>query len=234
MVAGACGGSGGHQAARSPGAARSAVTRSATPAAARKPIPPGLRIVESASEDTIDDALAGRRAAVVRKARRLQAAAAGPVARELRAAGVPAATIADFRARAERVARLATKADLLQVALASNHAFESIAGFYALYRSRIPAPVSRLDYLDYEAKLQAKAGNATALRTATAGLAATWRQLRPGFIQAGGARVAPRFDAHVARMRRLAAVDDRAQAIREAQRGLDLVDVLEHVYERRA
>jgi hypothetical protein len=154
------------------------------------------------------------------------------VARELRAAGVPPATIADFRARADRVARMAPGADLLQVALASNHAFESVAGFFALYRSRVPAPVSRLDYLDYEAKLQAKAGNIAAVRAAAGGLAATWRQLRPGLIKAGGARVAPRFDAHVARMRRLAAAGDRAPAVREAQRGLDLVDVLEHVYER--
>src|SRR5206468_4299052 len=143
------------------------------------------------------------------------------------------AIIADFRARAARVARLARSADLLRVALASNHAFESVAGFFALYRSRVPATVSRLDYLDFEAKLQAKAGDGRALRAAMTALARTWRQLRPAFVKAGGGKVAPRFDAHVAQLRRLVASGNRAAAVREAQRGLDLVDELERVYERR-
>src|SRR5436190_13518423 len=147
VALGACGGSGGGG---GPAARPAPHAGGGAPAIARGPIPPGLRVVESASEDAIDDALAGRRGAVVAKAQRLQAAADGPVAQELRAAGVQPAIIADFRARAARVARLARSADLLRVALASNHAFESVAGFFALYRSRVPATVSRLDYLDFE------------------------------------------------------------------------------------
>ena len=44
--------------------------------------------------------------------------------------------------------------------------------------------------------------------------------------------MARRFDAHVARLRRLAATGGGRPAAREAQRGLDLVDEIEAVYRR--
>lgn len=202
--------------------------------APRGPIPPALRTVESAAEDTIDFALAGQRAKVERGARTLKRAAHGAAAEELRAAGVSADRIAEFRARSDAVARLAPGAPLLRVALASNRAFGMVPGFFALYKSPVPAAVTTLDYLDFEAKLRAKAADPAAVRRAVAGLDATWTRLRPGFVRAGGTRVAPSFDAHVAAMRRLASEEDalpRAQA--EAQHGLDLVDKLEDVYARR-
>jgi len=136
-----------------------------------------------------------------------------------------------FRARAQEVARLAPTAGLLRVALASNRAFALIAGFFAHFESRIPAQVSALDHLDFEAKLQATAGDRTALRSAAAELERTWAALRPGVVDVGGARVARRFDAHVARLLALSAAGGRPAA-REAQRGLDLVDEIEAVYQR--
>ena len=195
------------------------------------PIPHALRTAESAAEDTIDLALAGRRRRVIAKAHALRAVADGPAGPALRAAGVTEAQIAEFRARAQEVARLAPAADLLRVALASNRAFALVAGFFAHFESRIPAQVSALDHLDFEAKLQATAGDRAALGAAAAGLGRTWAGLRPGVVEAGGARVARRFDAHVARLRRLAATGGRPAA-REAQRGLDLVDEIEAVYQR--
>ena len=195
------------------------------------PIPHALRTAESAAEDTIDLALAGRRRRVIAKARALRAVADGPAGPALRAAGVSEAQIAEFRARAQEVARLAPTAGLLRVALASNRAFALIAGFFAHFESRIPAQVSALDHLDFEAKLQATAGDRAALRSAAAELERTWAALRPGVVDVGGARVARRFDAHVARLLALSAAGGRPAA-REAQRGLDLVDEIEAVYQR--
>jgi hypothetical protein len=200
-------------------------------AARRGPIPRALRTAESAAEDTIDLALAGKRRRVVVKANALKAVADGPAGTALRAAGVSGAEIAAFRARADEVARLAPAAELLQVALASNRAFGLIAAFFARYDSPVPADVSALDHLDFEAKLEARAGNAAALRSAVAGLDRTWVKLRPDVVKAGGARVASKFDAHVERMGRLAG-DGGSRAAKEAQRGLDLVDELEAVYQR--
>jgi hypothetical protein len=201
------------------------------PAAKHGPIPASLRTAESASEDTIDLALAGRRAKVVEKANSLKKVAHGSAAAALHAAGVSDRRIAEFRARADTVARLAPHAALLRVALAANRAFGLIPGFFALYDSPVPAQVTALDHLDFEAKLQAKAGDAAALRAAVAGLERTWARLRPGVVAAGGVSVARKFDAHVARLRRLAAHAGPATA-REAQRGLDLVDEIEAVYQR--
>jgi hypothetical protein len=198
----------------------------------RGPVPPILRTVESAAEDTIDLALAGRRARAVRSARKLKAAADGPAASELRAAGVGAAEITDFRARAADVAELAPAADLTRVALASNRAFALVPGFFARYASPVPAGVLRLDHLDFEAKLRARVGDSRSLGAAARRLAGTWARMRPGVLRAGGDRPAARFDAHVTSLRRLALHGAGRPAEREAQHGLDLVDELEEVYER--
>jgi hypothetical protein len=206
-------------------------TTTAPPArAARGPVPPVMETVESASEDTIDFALAGQRGKAVATTRRLKAAADGPAPAALRKAGVSNAEIAEFQRRAAAVASLAPHAPLLDVALASNRAFAMVPGFFAHYRTKVPAVVGRLDYLDFEAKLRARAGQNVPLRAAVGQLDSTWRGLRPDFVKAGGTRVAPAFDAHVQRMLRLASDGADARAAREAQHGLDLVDELESVY----
>jgi len=209
-------------------------TQTATAAAPqpRGPVPPALRTVESAAEDTIDHALAGDRAKAVRTANTLLAAADGPARRALTDAGVERGPIEDLHARSAEVARLAPQGDLLAVALAANHAFELVPGFFARYETRVPAGVQTLDYLDFEAKLRARAHDAAQLQAATEALRREWGGLRPGVVRAGGARPAAAFDAHVQRLVRLAAGSAGAAAAREAQHGLDLVDELEAVYER--
>jgi hypothetical protein len=205
----------------------------ATPVVAARngPIPHALRTAESDAEDTIDLALAGRRARVVAKADELRAVAKGAAASALSKAGVSAAEIAEFRTRAAEVARLAPRADLVDVALASNRAFALMPDFFAHFDSPIPPAVTALDHLDFEAKLQARAGHVAAIAPAVAQLDRTWTALRPDVVGlAGGRHVAARFDAHVARMHRLAARGGPGAA-REAQRGLDLVDEIEAVYE---
>lgn len=203
---------------------------SKTTAASRNPIPPALRSAESASEDIIDLALDKQRAEVVSKAKALKAVADGPAASALRRVGAPAGEIAAFQRRAATVARLAADAPLLDVALASNAAFELVPGFFERYDNPVPATVIRLDYLDFAAKLRSLKGETRVLRTLVSSLDATWRGLRPQFVAAGGARVAPAFDEHVAAMRKLVANREPARTQREAQHGLDLVDELEHVY----
>jgi hypothetical protein len=197
---------------------------------ARGPVPPVMETVESASEDTIDFALAGQRAKAVATTRRLKAAADGPAVSALRKVGVSAAQIDEFQRRAAAVAALAPKAPLLDVALASNRAFAMVPAFFAHYKTRVPPVVGRLDYLDFEAKLRARARQNVPLRAAVGQLDTTWRGMRPAFVKAGGTRVAPSFDAHVHRMLHLAADGSDARAVHEAQHGLDLVDRLESVY----
>src|SRR3954453_15852162 len=88
-------------------------TAAAAAAAPRGPVPPAVSTVESAAEDTIDFALAGRRAKGVGPGRRPQPAPARAPGAALRRAGVSSAQVADFRRRATEVARLAPHAALL-------------------------------------------------------------------------------------------------------------------------
>jgi hypothetical protein len=179
------------------------------------PVPAPLRTVESASEDIIDLALAGKRAEVVSKAGKLDAAAKGLGSEEL-------------RTRAARVATLAPSASLLDVALASNRVFALVPGFFARYETSVPASVTELDYLDFEAKLESRAHDTAKLRQAVDQLGATWHSLRS---QVNDARAAARFDAHVKAITALADNAHPAQTQREAQHGLDLVDELEGAFE---
>lgn len=198
--------------------------------ASKNPIPASLRTVESASEDIIDLALQNKRAAVLAKAKTLNAAADGPAATALRKAGTPAPEIAEFQRRAAVVTRTAADAPLLDVALAANAAFELVPGFFERYDNPVPATVIKLDYLDFAAKLQSLKDNKRELRSLVNSLDATWTGLRSRFVAAGGGSVTPAFDKHVAAMHNLVANRQPARTQREAQHGLDLVDELEHVY----
>lgn len=179
------------------------------------PVPASLRTVESASEDIIDLALAGKRAEVVSRARKLEAAAKGLGSEEL-------------KIRAARVATLAPSAALLDVALASNRVFALVPGFFARYETSVPASVTELDHLDFEAKLESRAHDPAKLRQAVDQLGAIWDSVRP---RVNDARAAARFDAHVKAITALADNADPARTQREAQHGLDLVDELEQSFE---
>jgi hypothetical protein len=187
-----------------------------------------LRTVESASEDIIDLALAGERGQVVRIARKLRSAANGQANRDLAKVGVPADQLGELERRAARVAKLAPSAPLLDVALASNQAFALVPDFFARYETPVPAAVTQLDYLDFEAKLESRANNVSRLRQAVAQLGATWDSLRSDVKDT---RAADRFNAHVKAIERLTSNADPEKTQREAQHGLDLVDELEESFE---
>ena len=198
--------------------------------ASKDAVPASLRTAESASEDIIDLALQHDRAGVVARAKVLTAVADGPAATALRRSGAPAAEIVEFQRRAAAVARVSADAPLLDVALASNAAFELVPAFFARYDDPVPATVLKLDYLDFAAKLRSLQGDERALGAAVRSLERTWGRLRPHVVAAGGEKVAPLFDAHVGAMRALAANRQPAKTQKEAQHGLDLVDEVESVY----
>ena len=120
-------------------------SKDTTTAKQKEPIPASLPTIESASEDIIDLALAGKRAEVVQKAKRLDAAAQGEQSDAL-------------KTRAARVAKLAPSAPLLDVAVASNQAFALVPDLFARYDTPVPASVTRLDYSRLEIKLESKGG----------------------------------------------------------------------------
>ena len=181
--------------------------------AEKSPVPASLRTIESASEDIIDLALAGKRADVVARAKKLEAAA------ETQSAAL--------KSRAQRVTELAPDAPLLQVALASNQVFALVPALFARYETAVPADVTELDYLDFESKLESRAKNTERLRAAVAQLQDKWTALRGDVPDS---RVVARYDAHVKAMEDLAGNADPGKTQREAQNGLNLVDEIEGAY----
>lgn len=218
--------------AASAAAASAQAPLAAAPAYGPGPVPKSVRAVESAAEDIIDLALKGQRGKVVAAAKVLRAGARGVAARDLRTAGVSAAQIVEFQHRANTVARLAPRGDLLRVALASNRAFSMVPGFFTHFTEPVPATVIRLDYLDFEAKLRSLAGDTQGLRRTIRILTTTWQGLRADVAAHGGATAVARYDAHIAALRALGgnAAPPATQA--EAEHGLNLVDAIEAVYTR--
>ena len=91
--------------------------------------------------------------------------------------------------------QLAPSAPLLDVALASNRVFALVPGFFARYETPVPASVTELDYLDFEAKLESRAhdiGRSCAQAVDELGATGT-RCVRRWMTRARAAR----FDAHV-------------------------------------
>ena len=200
---------------------------------AKRPIPQSLRVVESGAENTTDLILAGERAQAVKSANALNDAAQGDAAKDLADADVPAAQIDELKARAAEVKRIVASDTPIRVALAANRAFELVPDFLAAYSDRVPAQVTRLDYLDREAMLRARAGDRGRVADAVSGLRIAWKELRKKVrrVRPGGTAAKDHFDGHVRRMRDLVDADASLERIaREAQQGLDLVDEIEAVY----
>jgi hypothetical protein len=201
--------------------------------AAKSKIPHSLRVVESGAEDTTDFILAGERAKAIKSAGALNDAAQGDAAKDLADADVPAAQIDELKARAAELKTIVARGKPIKVALAANRAFELVPDFFAVYSDRVPAQVTRLDYLDFEAKLRALAGDRGRTADAVSGLRIAWKELRKKVrrVRPGGVAAKDHFDGHVRRMRELVEADASLEQIaREAQHGLDLVDEIEAVY----
>jgi hypothetical protein len=184
-----------------------------------------MRTVESASEDIIDLALAGKRREVVQKAKRLDAAARGPASDDFAKVDAQNAASA-LKKRSAQVLELAPSAPLLDVAIASNQAFHVVAGF-PQYATEIPSLVGLLDYLEFQAKLMSKAHNLVDLERAVISVRRNWRTLRSDVPDDAAVR---HFDAHVKALARLGGNTHPEQTQREAQHGLDLVDELEESF----
>ena len=200
---------------------------------AKSKIPDSVRAVESGAEDTTDFILAGDRAKAVKSANALNDAAQGDAAKDLADADVPAAQIDELKARAAEVKRIVERDKPIRVALAANRAFELVPDLFAAYSDRVPAQVTRLAYLDFEAKLRALAGDRGRVADAVSGLRVAWKEQRKKVRRAapGGSAARDHFDAHVRTMRDLVDADASLEQIaREAQHGLDLVDEIEAVY----
>lgn len=197
-------------------------------AASKSTVPKPLTRAETAAEDVIGFLEKGQPAKSKAEARILRDLAHGQAADALRRAGVPQAQITAFQQRADRTARLSLGgAPALHVSQASNSVSQLMPGFYARYHDPVPATVLKLDYLDRQVQLDAQAGQKAKLRGTVRQLKATWQQLRPQLVKAGGATVAKSYDRHVTALKHGGTVSTTQK---QAVHGLNIVDQMEGVF----
>lgn len=111
----------------------------------------------------------------------------------------------------------------------ANHLTEIGAALSEPHNPQVPAAVARLDYYGRELEIWASARDERKLAQTGAAMAATWRELRPRVVAAGGAAAAARFDSltsSVSAARTVAAYAAAATPV------LDAVDALEAVFRR--
>jgi hypothetical protein len=121
----------------------------------------------------------------------------------------------------------ATGAPALDVSLAANDLSRMMPSLYAHYTDPVPTAVLKLDYLEREIQLQSQAAQPAREQAALVSLRATWAKVRPWLVQAGGAKVATAYDAHV---RALGRAGQPAALQQEAVNGLGIVDQMEGVF----
>jgi hypothetical protein len=198
-------------------------------AGGRTPAPAILTRIESGAEDLVDLALAGDRRGVIGEAKRLARETDGSSTASLTGLGVPSATIARLRERANHVLQLAPGGSFVEILLAANAVSQLMPAIYGHFDDPVPTPILALDYFDREAELRSLARQPQRVADAVDGLWRTWARVRSTVIAAGGASEAAAFEAHVATMKRLEPGMGR-QVRAEAAHGLELVDALEHVF----
>jgi hypothetical protein len=115
----------------------------------------------------------------------------------------------------------------LDVSLAANDLSRMMPSLYAHYTDPVPTAVLKLDYLEREIQLQSQAAQPAREQAALVSLRATWAKVRPWLVQAGGAKVATAYDAHV---RALGRAGQPAALQQEAVNGLGIVDQMEGVF----
>ena len=191
-------------------------------------VPASLKRAETAAEDVIGNLEKGLPAKSKAEAQLLKALAHGRAAADLRNSGIPALKVRVLQQRADRVAQLsATGAPALDVSLAANDLSRMMPSLYAHYTDPVPTAVLKLDYLEREIQLQSQAAQPAREQAALVSLRATWAKVRPWLVQAGGAKVATAYDAHVRALGRAA---QPAALQQEAVNGLAIVDQMEGVF----
>jgi hypothetical protein len=228
MAAGLIGGTALGAAATSHAATSKTATPAAKVAAPASTVPASVVRAETAAEDVIGFLEKGQPSKSKMEARILGRLAHGGAADALRQSGVSGGKIAAFQRRADRTARLSLRgAADMRVSQAANSVSRLMPAFYSRYHDPVPSAVLKLDYLDRQVQLDAQSGNRARLRQTVGRLEATWQQLRPKLVRAGGAAVARSYDGHVAALKRNASA---ASVKKEAVHGLDLVDQMESVF----
>ncbi|MEA3245815.1 MAG: hypothetical protein U9Q74_06635 [Gemmatimonadota bacterium] len=208
---------------RKPNPSREAAGRDGSPVQQPSAGVPFYEVVGSRAEDAYDQVKASQWTAAQASVDTLTAALRA--AQPLDTAGHGDSLRSGLEALSAAIVSHA-RADAVRLA---NHLTEIGAALSEPHNPQVPAAVARLDYYGRELEIWASARDDRKLAQTGTAMAATWRELRPRVVAAGGATAAARFDSLTARVSAARTVAAYAAA---AAPVLDAVDALEAVFKR--
>jgi len=197
------------------------------------PVPPPLRRIEEAAEDAYDTALAQDFAAVSADAAVLDQAWQGYRAKAL-SDGVAASDAEALDTAIAELHGVETQTDPVIVARAANAVSAPLDEMFAIYHPIVPGEVLALDYLGREIQLDGLESDLISAQSDVDLNSATWASLRAPVLSAGGSAEASNFDASITAERDAIATGDTQGLVTRAQEQLDLVDLIEAVFQRHA
>lgn len=196
-------------------------------------VSPELTRIESLAEDSIDFALSGNLAEASRLANDLKQAwdTYRPEA-EQKGASQELLASEDSYINALVAGSREVGRQPLDVARLANAATEPLGGLFALYKGRIPSAVFELDYLEHELLIDGEGGSSALARSHVAELQETWKELRSQVLKVpGGSALVAVYDANIEHHEDAARSGNTVLVSRHAFVGLELVDVIERLFD---
>ena len=190
-------------------------------------IPAQLLDVEGQAEDAFDKALAGDFVGVAATSKSMDRDWRVIRARLVIDGALPVDLDAMDTSIAALVATVST--DPTTVARAANAVSATMDELFALYHPTVPPAILALDYLGREVVLDARVAPASATAHLDT-VQATWDQVKPAVVAAGGGADAARYDASIASLRADVETGDGVALEAHANEGLEIIDAIEGVF----
>ena len=201
----------------------------ASVATAAGPLPNALVTIEAAAEDIIDFAPSGNWDKIKKdvtdianawKSYQPQASQAG-ASQEIQEAMNTALT---------KLQAASASKDAAATMQGSNDVSAAVVELFALYSSKVPADIGRLDVLERQVILDVAAKDYSAAKTSLAKTLSVWSEVKPSVLEHNGKDVAAQFDGSLEIQSARLDSKDYTALTDEARNALEIVDALEQLY----
>jgi hypothetical protein len=105
-----------------------------------------------------------------------------------------------------------------------------VVELFALYNSKVPADIGRLDVLERQVILDVAAKDYWAAEASLANTKSVWEKVKASVLEHNGKDVAAEFEASLAAQESALDAKDDTALTNEAKNGLEIVDALEQLY----
>lgn len=203
--------------------------RQPTSAPSTATVPNSLQTIEAAAEDIIDYAPGGNWDKINKdvtdtenawKSYELQAGRDG-ASKEIQEA---------MNSALMNLKSAATAKNAAATMQGSNDVSAAVVELFALYATKVPVDIGRLDVLERQVILDVSAQDYAAATKSLDRTKSVWEAVKPSVLEHKGKNVAAQFEASLAAQAGALDAKDDATLTKEARDGLEIVDALEQLY----